>query len=171
VKRLVFLIAAIAQPGLATPPIFGSDAPACQQGAAGPAILILPEGLRDRKGQLRVELYPDDADGFLQDDKILIESGRTFRRIDIPTPPSGPIGLCIRVPHPGRYSLMLLHDRDSNRKFGVFVDGAGLPGNPKLGLHRPRVEQALIAVGGGVTVAPIILNYWRGFGFRPIRGK
>lgn len=163
------LILGIASPTFAT--ILGSDATACQPGAAGPAILVVPEGLRDRKGLLRVELYPDDTDGFLQDDKILIESGRTFRRIDIPAPAAGSPEICIRTPRPGRYSLMLLHDRDSNRKFGAFVDGAGFPGNPKLGLHRPRVEQALITVGTGVTVTRITLNYWRGFGFRPIRGN
>lgn len=170
-RWLAFLIGAIAQPALAALPILGSDAAACQPGSSGPAILVVPHGLRDRKGLLRVELYPDDADGFLQDDKILIESGRTFRRVDIPAPPSGPVELCIRAPHPGRYSLMLLHDRDSNRKFGAFVDGAGFPGNPRLGLHRPRVEQAMITVGNGVTVAPIVLNYWRGFGFRPVGGE
>jgi uncharacterized protein (DUF2141 family) len=132
--------------------------------------LVIPQGLKDRKGLLRVELYPDDEAGFLQDDKILIESGRVFRRVDVPAPPTGSVALCIRAPHPGRYSLMLLHDRDSNRKFGAFVDGAGFPGNPRLGMHRPRVTQALINVGQGVTVAPITLNYWHLFGFRPIRG-
>lgn len=168
-KWLALLIGAVVQPVIATlPPIMGSDAEACRPGSSSPAILVVPEGLRDRKGVLRIELYPDDDDGFLQDDKILIESGRVFRRIDVPVPMSGSLSLCIRAPHPGRYSLMLLHDRDSNRKFGVFVDGAGFPGNPKLGLHRPRVAQALINVGNGVAVAPIMLNYWRGFGFRPI---
>jgi uncharacterized protein (DUF2141 family) len=170
-RWLALLIGAIAQPALAALPILGSDAAACQAGASGPAILVIPEGLRDRKGLLRVELYPDDADGFLQDDKILIESGRTFRRVDIPAPPSGPVALCIRAPHPGRYSLMLLHDRDSNHKFGAFVDGAGFPSNSRLGLHRPRVEQAMITVGNRVTIAPIVLNYWRGFGFRPVGGE
>ncbi len=171
-KWLALLVGALAQPAIATlPPIVGSDAEACRSGSSAPAILVVPEGLRDRKGVLRVELYPDDDDGFLQDDKILIEAGRVFRRVDVPVPASGSVSLCIRAPHPGRYSLLLLHDRDANRKFGAFVDGAGFPGNPRLRLRRPRVTQALITVGNGVVVAPIVLNYWRGLGFRPIAGN
>jgi uncharacterized protein (DUF2141 family) len=156
-------------PAFAITPI-GHDAAACIAGDE-PAILVLPEGLKDRKGELRLELYPDNDADFLQDDKILIEAGRTFRRVDVPTPASGPIALCIRAPRPGRYTLMLLHDRDSNRKFGAFVDGAGFPGNPRLGFGRPRAAQALITVGHGVTTTRIVLNYFHGLSFSPLRKK
>lgn len=152
-------------------PILGSDAAACHAGATNPAILVVPVGMKDRKGLVRVELYPDDDDGFLQDDKILIESGRTFRRVDVKPPPNGPFALCIRAPRAGRYSMMLLHDRDANRKFGMFVDGAGLPGNPPFHLRRPHASEALITVGNAVTTTRITLNYWRGFGFRPVRSE
>lgn len=169
-KAMMALAMALpAAPCLAQPPIpIGHDADACIAGNQ-PAILVLPSGLKDRKGLLRLELYSDNEKDFLQDDKILIEAGRTFRRVDVPTPPSGPIALCIRAPRPGRYTLMLLHDRDSNRKFGAFVDGAGFPGNPRIGLGRPKAAQAMIDVGPGVTTTHIVLNYFHGLSFSPLK--
>jgi uncharacterized protein (DUF2141 family) len=147
----------------------GHDAAACAATAGEPAIMVLPIGLKDRKGQLRLEIYPDNDNDFLQDDGVLIRAGKVFRRVDVPTPQAGPIALCIRLPRPGRYTLMLLHDRDNNRKFGLTTDGVGFPGNPKLGWGRPKASAAFISVGAGVTVTRIILNYWRGFGMGPLR--
>jgi len=63
----------------------------------------------------------------------------------------------------------VLHDRDSNRKFGWRVDGIGFAGNPKLGLGKPNVAEASIRAGSTPTRIAIVLNYWRGFGMRPIR--
>lgn len=166
-RASLLVFAAFALPGNA--PI-GRDAAACIAGNE-PAILVIPEGLKDRAGLLRLELYPDNDKDFLQDDTILIREGKTFRRVDVPTPRSGSVSLCIRAPHPGRYTLMLLHDRDSNHKFGAFVDGAGFPGNPRLGFARPKAAKAMIVVGRGVTVAHILLNYFHGLSFSPIRQK
>jgi uncharacterized protein (DUF2141 family) len=79
------------------------------------------------------------------------------------------VQLCIRLPAPGAYSLSLLHDRDSNRRFGLSVDGAGFPNNPRLRLSRPRAAATRVVAGRGITRIRIVMNYRRGmFSFGPV---
>lgn len=82
--------------------ILGSDAAACTSG--GPAIRVTVDGLKDRTGELKLELFPANDADFLKDDRDLIKEGKFFRRVRLPTPASGPIVLCIRVPTPGPYA-------------------------------------------------------------------
>jgi uncharacterized protein (DUF2141 family) len=161
-------LSVLALPTAAPAATLGSDAAACQNGE-GPAIQANITGLKDRKGIVRLELYPDNAEDFLQDDYILERAGKTFRRVDAKIPASGAVALCIKVPKPGRYTLMFLHDRDSNGKFGAFSDGAGFPGNTKLGRRKPPANIALINVSG-VTQTNIRAQYLRGLsGFGPLK--
>lgn len=149
----------------------GQAAGACRPDEAGPAVLVNVSGLKDRKGFLRAELYPANDDDFLEDDKILVRAGKTFHRVEIPMPPSGPVQLCIRVPGPGAFALALLHDRDMNRKFGFSSDGFGFPGNPLLRLGRPRAESATFIAGKGITELNIRMNYRTGLlSFGPLKG-
>jgi uncharacterized protein (DUF2141 family) len=148
--------------------ILGGDAAACRA-SEGPAIQVDVTGLKDRKGDLKLELYPANETDFLKPDKDLIAAGKVFRRISVPTPPTGAIALCMRVVHPGRYALLLVHDRDGRNKFSVWSDGAGFPSNVRLGRSRPKVEQAYIDVGPGIAVTHIRLQYLRGLGgFGPV---
>ena len=142
----------------------------CRPNETGPAVMIDVVGLKDRKGMLRAELYPATDHDFLQDDKILVREGKTFNRVETALPPSGPVQLCIRVPAPGRYTLSLLHDRDSNGKFGFTSDGFGFPGNPHLGLSKPKAAAVGFNAGLGITPLSIRMNYRRGlFSFGPIK--
>ncbi|MEG3089003.1 DUF2141 domain-containing protein [Sphingomonas sp. PB4P5] len=156
---------------LATPAMgamLGEDAGACRSG--GPAIRVDIVGLKDRTGGLKLELYPATTADFLKDDRDLHRQGKTFRRIRVATPPGGPISLCISVPQPGRYALLLTHDRDGKNKFNFWTDGAGFPSNAKLGRTRPKLEQAIIDVPRGVTTTAIRLQYLRGLaGFAPLK--
>jgi uncharacterized protein (DUF2141 family) len=167
----IFAAAALAATALVPAPAaasIGPDAAACDSGN-GPAILATITGLKDRRGTLRLELYPPNSNDFLQDDFVLERAGKTFRRVDAKTPASGAVNLCIRVPKAGRYTLMFLHDRDSNRKFGVSSDGAGFPTNRRLGLRKPPAEIAMITVGPGVTRTTIKAQYMKGLlGFGPL---
>jgi uncharacterized protein (DUF2141 family) len=130
---------------------------------------VTVEGLKDRAGNLKSELYPSNDDDFLADDNKLIMTGKTFRRVEVPVPSSGAVQLCIRIPGPGVYSLILLHDRDANRKFGLSTDGIGFPGNPKLGLSKPKAAAARIEAFNGIARVSIRMNYRRGlFSFLPI---
>lgn len=174
---LAVLLVAAAQPPkegepgyLRSTPDLGKREAQCSMPENGPAIIITVEGLKDRQGNLKSELYPSNDEDFLEDDNKLIMSGKTFRRIEASVPKAGLVELCIRIPGPGAYSLILLHDRDANRKFGLSTDGVGFPGNPKLGLARPKAASARIEAGNGITRVAVRMNYRRGlFSFGPVK--
>ncbi|WP_082730963.1 MULTISPECIES: DUF2141 domain-containing protein [unclassified Sphingomonas] len=150
--------------------ILGEDAAVCAADS-GPAIRVNVTGLKDRVGRLKLELYPANEQDFLKDDRDLRAEGKFFRRIWAPMPPSGPVAICIKAPAPGRYALLFTHDRDGRNKFDFWKDGAGFPSNVKLGRARPKLHQAVINVGDGVTTTNIRAQYLRGLsGFGPIRG-
>lgn len=163
--------AALAMPmaaGAAQAGVLGSDSAACTS-SEGPAILANIAGLKDRKGELKLELYPANEADFLKDDRDLIREGKFFRRIRVATPQTGAVALCIRVPRPGRYALLFTHNRDGRNKFDFWSDGAGFPSNAKLGRSRPKLEMATIDVRDGVTVTGIRAQYLRGLGgFGPL---
>ena len=155
-----------AAPALAQP-VLGEDAAACN-GGGGAAVRVNVTGLKDRSGRLKLELYPANEDDFLKDDRDLKREGKFFRRIWADTPATGSVTLCIKAPRPGRYALLFTHDRDGKNKFNFWKDGAGFPSNRKLGRSRPKLPEAVINVGGGVTRVTIRAQYLRGLsGFAP----
>ena len=153
--------------GLAAPPagaqILGADAPACQAG--GPAVEATITGLKDRAGEVRLELYPATPDDFLKGDRQLMAEGKVFRRVSVAPPHEGALVMCIRVPHPGRYALLMTHNRDGRMKFDYKVDGAGVPGNRRMGFGKPRLASAEVMAGAGVTPVAIRAQYLGLFGF------
>ncbi|MEZ0497131.1 DUF2141 domain-containing protein [Sphingomonas sp. IW22] len=170
-KHLILgLAAVIAAPAAAQADVLGTDRAACI-GGGGPAIRVNVMGLKDRSGRLKLELYPANDDDFLKDDRDLLKEGKFFRRIWADTPADGQVSLCIKAPQAGRYALLFTHDRDGRNKFDFWKDGAGFPSNRKLGRSRPKLEQAVIEVGNGVTVTNIRAQYLRGLGgFGPVQG-
>lgn len=142
----------------------------CRPNEPGPAAMIVVTGLKDRKGLLRAEVYPANDEDFLASDKVLVRAGKPFRRVEMALPPSGPVELCIRLPGPGPHAISVLHDRDSNRKFGLSSDGIGFPGNGKLGMSKPGAANATLVAGKGVSDITIRMNYRIGlFSFGPLK--
>lgn len=152
-------------------PDLGKAEAQCRPGEPGPALLVTIAGLKDRKGNLKLEVYPSNDKDFLQDDNILINEGKTFRRVEVPVPTSDPVVLCARIPGPGAYSVSVLHDRDSNRRFGWTVDGIGFSGNPKLGWSKPKAASARIMAGSGLTRLTVVMNYRHGLGVAPLKNN
>ncbi len=65
-------------------PDLGKAEGRCRPGEPGPALLVNVEGLKDRKGNLKLEVYPADDRDFLQDDNVLVSRGKVFRRVEAP---------------------------------------------------------------------------------------
>lgn len=165
-----FALALAAAPATAQP-VLGEDAAACA-GGSGSAIRVNVTGLKDRTGRLKLELYPANEDDFLKDDRDLKKEGKFFRRIWAQTPASGAVAMCIKAPSAGRYALLFTHDRDGKNKFNFWQDGAGFPSNRRLGRSRPKLQEALVNVGAGVTTVNIHTQYLRGVsGFAPYKAN
>ena len=163
------LVAAAALPST---PDLGKAEGRCRAGESGPSFLVVVEGLKDRQGNLKLEVYPANDTDFLADDNVLVSQGKTFRRVEVPAPATGAPRLCVRLPGPGTYAVSLLHDRNQDRKFEWRTDGIGFAGNPKLGWGKPKAHRASAVAGNGPTAITIVLNYQRGLGMAPLaRGR
>ncbi len=171
----VFLTVAVplllaAGPALRSTPDLGKAEGRCRPGESGPALLVQAVGMKDRSGNMKLEVYPANEQDFLADDNVLVAAGKTFRRVEVPTPKSGDVVLCVRIPGPGTYAVSLLHDRDSNRKFGWKIDGIGFSGNPKLGWSKPKAAKARVVVNSsGVSRISVVMNYKSGLGVAPLK--
>lgn len=152
---------------LASTPELGVEAGRCRTNETGPAFLVDVTGLKDRAGRLKLELYPANDTDFLADDNALVSAGKAFARVELPTPPEGQALLCIRAPRPGHYALALLHDRNSDRKFQLSIDGIGFSDNPKLGWSKPAANRVAVDVGEVPRRISIVMNYRHGLGMRP----
>jgi uncharacterized protein (DUF2141 family) len=163
----LFLLAAT----VPSSPSLGIAEGRCRPNEPGPALLVNVTGLRDRQGRIKLEIYPSNNQDFLADDNVLINAGKTFRRVDLPLPAQGPVRLCVRVPAPGAYSLLVLHDRDGNHRFGLSGDGIGFGGNPRLRYTRPSAVETRIVAGPRVTAIDVAINYRRGLSYRPLGAR
>ena len=151
-------------------PDLGKAEGQCRQGESGPAFLVEMIGLKDRSGRLKLEVYPANDTDFLADDNVLIASGKTFRRVEVPVPAEPRPRICVRLPGPGAYAVAVLHDRNADRKFSLSHDGLGFSGNPKLGWSKPKAAAVAVNAGGGPTTLRIVVNYRTGLlSFGPLK--
>lgn len=171
----IVLVAAIplllaAGPALRSTPDLGKAEGRCRAGESGPALLVEAVGMKDRSGNMKLEVYPSNEQDFLADDNVLIAAGKTFRRVEVATPQSGPVTLCVRIPGPGTYAVSMLHDRNTDRRFNWKIDGIGFSGNPKLGWSKPNYRKASVRVSsGGVSKIQVTMNYKNGLGVSPLK--
>lgn len=162
-RVILAALTAILIPASAGAAPIGSDAAACL-GRSGPAIEVNVQGLKDRTGALKLELFPATEADFLKDDRDLRAEGKFFRRVRTDTPASGAVTLCIKAPQPGRYALFFTHDRDGKNKFNVWADGAGVVTNERLGRSKPKLAQSIVTVPQGITRLTIRAQYLREIG-------
>jgi len=138
--------------------IFG-DAAACGPNGNGTAVLARVNGFRDRAGNLRIAIYRAREDEYLA-------SGKFVARIDTPMTSAGPMTVCARVPEPGPYIVIALHDRNADGRLNAWSDGFGFSNNPKLGISKPAIDLVKVNLVGIVPLG-IILNYAQGLSARP----
>lgn len=171
-RKFLMAVAALPMalsPLAATAQTVGEDSALCNSGK-GPAIQANIVGMKDRAGEVKLEIYPANEADFLRDDYLLIQEHKLFRRVTALTPKSGAVSLCIKVPGPGRYAILFTHNRDSQSKFNFWSDGAGFPSSERMGRSRPKLHQALIDAGPGITNVSIRAQYLRGLGgFSPMK--
>ncbi len=144
--------------------IVGPDAARCGPGG-GPAMLVVVSGLKHRGGKVRVRSFGGNPSTWF--------SKKTFlQRVNIITPRSGPIQICMPVPGPGSYAVDVRHDANSNNDTDR-ADGGGASGNPHITLfdvvlgRKPAVAKTRVAVGQGVTTVPVTVMYLKAGAFRP----
>jgi uncharacterized protein (DUF2141 family) len=159
--------AAMAQPVAA----IGPDATYCVAGAKVPAAMFEVNGLKDRTGEMRIELYPDNDNEFLGDRHKLVAEGKTFIRLITTLPAEGPVNICLKLPGEGRFAIAVIHQRGETRSFSFSKDGIGFPNNPRLYLSKPDVDSVAMTFGAGVTRVPVTLNYKSGLSMRPLPVK
>ena len=156
------LAALLLASGLAAPAaaVLGPDAPACSEGK--PAVLVSVNGFKVRSGLLRVQLYGNDPNTFLA-------KGAKLKRIELAVTPSGPMNICVAVPHPGTYAIAVRHDVNGDKSHADWSDGGGFSNNPSISLFhlKPSLRQTAINVGGGVKAISVVLLYRHGFSIGP----
>jgi uncharacterized protein (DUF2141 family) len=156
------LAAALTVPAAPAAAALGPDAAACSAGANRPAMLVSINGFKNRVGKLRIQLYGNNPAEFL-------ERGKKLKRIDLPVTRAGAMNVCVAVPRTGTYAIAVRHDADNNGKTN-WNDGGGFSNNPRLSLLKlkPSHRATAVAVGTGVKVVPVVLNYRSGLSIAPI---
>lgn len=154
---------AAAQGSAAT--ILGPYAARCASGGA-PSILVNITGLKARTGNLRVRTFGGATSTWF-------EKKGWITRVEVPTPASGPIRICMPVAAPGTYAIDLRHDVNGNGDTDR-SDGGGASGNPTVTLldfvfgRKPSPKVTAVHVGSGVTSIDVTAMYLRGGALRPV---
>ena len=131
--------------------VFTHDLSRCDAGAAGSALLVRVEAMRDTDGNVRAEIYSSNPAEFL-------EKGKKLVRVEVPAMGDGQT-ICVPLPSSGRYALVLMHDRNANGKPDFFSEGFGFSNNPKLALGPPSAEEVMFDAPEGVLQMTLSLTY------------
>lgn len=145
--------------------ILGPHAARCAAGNA-PSILVNIVGLKQRSGALRVRAFGGATSTWF-------EKKGWLTRVEVPTPATGPIRICMPVSGPGSYAIDLRHDMNGNGDTDR-SDGGGASGNPSVTLldfvfgRKPSPKVTAVQVGSGVTEITVTAMYLRGGALRPV---
>jgi uncharacterized protein (DUF2141 family) len=124
-------------------------------------INVAIEGLRSAKGDIVVEIYPDDAKRFLVR-KAQVNSIHVKLKARSAT-------VCLSVPKPGAYAVAVYHDENGDGEFnrtilGLPTEGFGLSNNPPVHLSAPSFPSVRFEAGEGETTVTIHMRYLLGGG-------
>jgi uncharacterized protein (DUF2141 family) len=130
-------------------------------GASRPKVNVVIEGVRSDRGEMVIELYPNDPDRFLAHlgrvERVRRKSERAVTRA------------CIVAPSAGRYALVLYHDENNDELFnrsriGIPSEGFGFSNNVKPLLGPPSLKSVLFDVPEGESTIRVRLRYLGGGG-------
>ena len=139
--------------------VVGGDAPVCLAGK--PALQVRVQGFKQASGTIKVTLY---------DPASYLRKGQSLRKIKVPVDGSGAVDICVAVPRPGPYAVVVHHDLNGNRDKDR-ADGGGYSRNPSLSITnlRPSFARTSVEVGSSPRLVPVELQYLRGLSIGPVR--
>jgi len=118
-------------------------------------LLVTTQGVRNNRGYVVANLYGSDRRRWLADNGWL----NVWRDPSIP----GDETMCLYLPGPGRYALVMFQDANANGNLdlGPFGprEGYGFSNNVRPFLSAPSLASALFAVAAGDTHISIRLRY------------
>ena len=121
-----------------------------------PRVNVVVEGVRSDRGELVVELYPDDPKRFLA------HAGRVQRVRQ--KAESDVTNACINAPGAGMFALVLYHDENNDAVFnrgrlGLPSEGFGFSNNVKPRFGAPSLKSVLFAVPEGESTVRVRIRY------------
>lgn len=148
VTALTMMAAAVGAPAHAQDGACASD--------SRPQVKVVVEGLRSDRGEVVVELYPNDPDRFLA------HQGR-LERVRQKAAKTG-ISTCINAPAAGLYAVVLYHDENNDEKFnrskiGLPSEGFAFSNNVRPMLGPPSLKSVLFAVPEGGSTIRVRMRY------------
>lgn len=117
----------------------------------GQTAFVHVRNIRSEEGNVRIEVYANNEDEFLQGDKRL-------NRVDVPSV-DYERDVCLILPGLEKYALVVIHDRNANDKADFFTEGFGFSNNVKLKLAKPKLVDVAFQVQKGMNVMEIDLTY------------
>lgn len=124
----------------------------CESEADQAVLEVSVIGLQTLEGRVRAQIYSSDPEEFL-------EKGMKLVRVDMPIDGEEQPVLCVPLPSPGTYALVVLHDKNANGKADIFSEGFGFSNNPKLSLGPPDADETMFTALAGVSKHDISLRY------------
>lgn len=129
--------------------------PACQGTPTPYRLLVAVEGVRDDRGYVVANLYGTSKSRWLADNGELSISREPASR--------GETSICLYLPSPGRYAVVVFHDANGNGDLDMGPLGPkeafGFSNNVRPFLAPPLLRSALFDAGLGVTRISIRLRY------------
>ena len=118
-------------------------------------LLITTQGVKTTRGYLVANLYGADHHRWLQGNGWL----DVWRDVALP----GDETMCLYLPAPGRYALVMFHDANADGDLNLGPlgpkEGYGFSNNVRPFLAPPSLESALFPVAAGDTRITIRLHY------------
>jgi uncharacterized protein (DUF2141 family) len=132
-----------------------ADSP-CHGTPSNVRLIVQVPNLRSNHGFLVANIYGPDKKRFLADNGWLYVWRDPAVR--------GPEAMCMYLPAPGDYALVMFHDANANGDldqglFGIPLEGYGFSNNVSPFLAPPSLRSATVHVGVGDTRLQIRLRY------------